>query len=383
MPNALYSKESLSRYLKSGYVIESENDELAILVKRRKVGTFWNLILTLITGGVWLLVWIPRFIFRNSVVRLYKDEIPAKQTGWLSGLANLGIVKFQALSSRGKLITSGAVAILLVFFFISGNVSQNNEENLAKAANYATHQELLETPVEPAYCGALERILETGAAVTFAKKNQTRATKASNSLTEWNADAYLVKSDWVVPASKLMLDFEVELEGSSNKLLAARINALKDRSAQVGLNELDGTWGDSFRLFAIEDCGLGDKASKAKNQISEVSAAASVIQVKASSKPWYPKGFEEVSGYPGFAYLNISNQGCSYSFGSCAKFKIVSQTGCPKSLYVETNLESGGAVVDWSNDTARGLGANQVAIMETNFSSEGSGNWRIVDLSCY
>jgi hypothetical protein len=381
MPNVLYSNESLSRYLKSGYFIESENEELAILVKRRKVGVFWNLVLTLLTGGVWLFVWIPRLIFKNSVVRLYKGEIPEKQAGWISRLTDQGIDKFQGLSSRGKLITGGAVAILLVFFFISGNISQNNKENLAKAANYATHQELLETPIEPALCGAIERTLETGAAVTFAKKNQARATKASNSLTEWNADAYLVKSDWVIPASKLMLDFETEIEGTTNKSLTSRIKFLKNSDAQIGLDELDGTWGDNFRLFVIEDCGLDDKASKAKDLISKVSIAASVIQAKASSKPWYPKGFEE-TGFEGFAYQNISNQGCRYSFGSCAKFKIVSKTDCPTNLYVRTNHLVDGEVDDWSNDTAT-VAAGQVAVMETTFNSDYAGSWQFVEITCY
>jgi hypothetical protein len=381
MPNALYSNENLSRYLKSGYVIESENDEIAILVKRRKVGVFWNLVLTLITGGFWLLVWIPRLIFRNSVVRLYKDEVPAKQTGWLSRLTDQGIDKFQGLSSRGKLIAAGSIAVLLIIFFISGNTSRINEEKLAEAANYSTFQNQLETPVDPAYCGAIERVLEDGTSITFAKKNRDRAIKASDSLTVWNADSYLAKSDWVDTGSQLVLNFYAEQEVSTNKLLSSRITGLSDKLAEVGLKELDGSWGDKFRAFVVTDCGLQEQATSVEEKIREVMTAADVIKYKASSKPWYPKGFKE-TGFEGFAYQNISNQGCSYSFGSCAKFKIISKTSCPTNLYVRTNHLVNGAVDDWSNDTAT-VSAGQIAIMETTFNSDYSGSWEFVEINCY
>lgn len=381
MPNALYSNEALSRYLKSGYVIQSENKDVAILVRHRKVGIFWNLVLTLLTGGFWLLIWIPRLILRDSVVRLYKNEIPPKQSGLLSGLVDKGIDKFQGLTARGKLITAGALAVLLAVFAISGNVSRINEENMAKASNYSTFQKQLETTVDQATCSAVESVFRDGSSISFALDNRDRAVKASESLTVWNADSYLAKSEWVNPATKLVLDFYAEQEASTNKLLSSRIMGLNDKLAEVGLRELDGTWGDKFRTFVVEDCGLQEKSSIAEENIRDVMTAADVIMYKASSKPWYPKGFKE-TGFEGFAYQNISNQGCSYSFGSCAKFKIVSKTSCPTNLYVRTNHLVNGEVDDWSNDTAT-VSAGQVAIMETTFNSDYSGSWEFVEINCY
>jgi hypothetical protein len=383
MANASYSSETVANYLKSGYTIESENEDVAILVKRRKVGVFWNLVLSVITGGFWLLIWMLRIIFKNSVVKLYKGEIPEKNPGVVSKLSDLGADKFQNLTARGKLIAGGAVVLIIAIFLISSSVAKTNSEAEAKNALYGTHQATLETKVDSASCDALQNVLETGSSVNFTKKYLGKVAKIAKSLTPWTAGAYLAKSDWIVPAETLMLEFENEQEVITNKILKNRLNELDDKSAAIGISQLNDSWGDSFRLFVVDNCKLGDIAAESKGSIVEVATAASVIQAKASSKPWYPKGFEEVSGFPGFAYLNISNQGCSYSFGTCAKFKIVSQTGCPDSLYVETNAESNGEVLDWSNDTARGLRANQIAVMETNFSTDRAGSWGIVKISCY
>lgn len=383
MKNSTYSNESVARYIKNGYAIETENEDLAILVKRRKVGIFWNLVLSLLTGGFWLLVWIPRLIFRNAVVKLYKGQIPEKQPGVTSKIADLGLERFQNLSARGKLIIFGTAVLAIAVFFISGSVTKNNAEIDAKNAKYETHSSLLESKIQPSTCSAIKQVLLNGNAVTFANRYVGRVSKISKNLTVWNAESYLLKSDWIKPSETLMLEFETEQKQITNKLLADRLTKLDPKSQSVGTSELDGTWGDNFRLFAIGDCLLGEIESKSKGKIIEVATAASVIQVKASSKPWFPMGYQEAVGFPGFAFQNISNQGCSYSFGSCAKFKIVSQKGCPESLYVETNLEANGEVIDWSNDTARGLRPGQVALMETTFSSERSGSWSIVKISCY
>lgn len=381
MSKTRYSTERLSRYLKGGYVIETENDQFLILVKRRKVGVFWNLLLTVLTGGLWLVVWGLRLIFRNSIVKMYKGEEPIQKQSWLTNVVVGSFLHVKALTSRGKLLLAAFAAGIIVIAFTAGIVAQTNEENLAKASNYATHQSVLETKVPQAVCSAVEKIFDRGSTVTFAKNNQARAKKAAMSLTKWNADSYVAKSNWVLPASAMILEFEIEQENLTNKLLEDRVKTLKVREAEFGLNQQDGSWGDRFRIFVVENCNLEEKASTAKEKISDVSSAALLIQAKANSKPWYPKGFEE-TGFPGFAFQNISNQGCSYSFGSCARFKIVSKTSCPSNLYVRTNHLVNGEVDDWSNDTAT-VAAGQVAIMETAFSSNYSGTWQFVEIKCY
>jgi hypothetical protein len=47
----------------TGYRVESQTDMQAVLVKGKKPNHILHLILTLVTAGLWLLVWIPLAIF--------------------------------------------------------------------------------------------------------------------------------------------------------------------------------------------------------------------------------------------------------------------------------------------------------------------------------
>lgn len=136
-------------------------------------------------------------------------------------------------------------------------------------------------------------------------------------------------------------------------------------------------WFEFFFERMTDTCKWGSTVKK----IASYDAKLAKVDDLSKSIPWYPKGFKE-TGFEGFAYKNISNQGCTYSFGSCAKFKIVSRTDCPTNLYVRTNHLVNGEVDDWSNDTAT-VAAGQVAIMETSFSSDYSGSWQFVEINCY
>jgi hypothetical protein len=142
-----------------------------------------------------------------------------------------------------------------------------------------------------------------------------------------------------------------------------------------------GDWGRQFSAEMLDSCSLTSKFEKIKTIISAFQSEKDAVYALSLQIPWYPEGFEE-TGFPGFAYQNISNQGCTYSFGRCAKFKIVSQTDCPSNLYVRTNSLSNGVVVDWSNDTAV-VRAGQIAIMETSFTSDEGRQWEFVEINCY
>jgi hypothetical protein len=152
------------------------------------------------------------------------------------------------------------------------------------------------------------------------------------------------------------------------------------------LDDVSGEFSDnSFENFSkhvLKSCGLEDAIKENGEIIRAFDKSNASIVSLAQQKPWYPKGFVEVSGYPGFAYKN-SPRSCSYSFGgSCAIFEIVSKTGCPSNLYVQTNLLSGGTVVDWSNDTAI-VRAGQIALMETTFTRGYGATWEFAEISCY
>ena len=271
------------------------------------------------------------------------------------------------------------LSFLAFVSLVSGCSSSADVANL----EYGTWSDKLETQLEESACSVLLDVVTSGESISFAKSIEAKAVSAAKSVSVWSAETYLKKNAWVNKADLLDQSFDFELKSVIEPILNTRVKSLGNETASSSFFQRKSPWQSSFLAFALDDCGLSSDFQKSLDVVSKVQTSASSIRVAASNKPWYPKGFEVIGAYPDFAYKNISSGGCSYSFGSCAKFKIVSKTGCPSSLYVETNYEVNGEVVDWSNDSARGLGPGQVAVMETTFSTEGSGYWTITDLSCY
>ena len=381
-----YTDETLRKYLGQGFVVQTDNEKLVTLVRNRKVGIFWNLVLTFLTAGWWLIVWIYRVVTKSTVLYLYKDPalMPTKRPSALNQGWAWTMKKAKGLSFRSRIFLAGALGIILVIAAVSNSAQNNNEQKLTESLDYSTWAEKLETPLESASCGYLSKEITSGESISFAKSTKAKATKAVKAVTVWNAEAYISKNEWVNRAGVLGQSFDLELKGVIEPILSTRVKGLANETALSSLFQRKSPWQSSFLEFALEDCDLKTDYDKALETVFSVQASAWSVRTAASNKPWYPKGFEVIGAYPDFAYDNISSSGCSYSFGSCAKFKIVSKTGCPSSLYVETNLLSNGAIVDWSNDTARGLAPGQVAILETTFSSSSNGDsWTFTDISCY
>lgn len=65
----------VARQINYGWSAESVTQTQAVLFKVRRVGWFWNLVLTLITGGFWLIVWVIWVLKRKGDhLVLYVDE---------------------------------------------------------------------------------------------------------------------------------------------------------------------------------------------------------------------------------------------------------------------------------------------------------------------
>jgi len=56
----------VARYATQGWTVSSVSDGQAVLQRRKRIGWFWNLLLTLLTGGLWLIVVIVRLINRKT-----------------------------------------------------------------------------------------------------------------------------------------------------------------------------------------------------------------------------------------------------------------------------------------------------------------------------
>jgi len=295
--------------------------------------------------------------------------------------------KLNSPSSKRALSIAGGVSALAILFagLLAYNQSlMGSESQSGPELSYGSIKSEIEAvPVAAASCESAAKLVENEPFYTFALEKLDKSQKAADRLTIWNADKYLTKNSWIrsssfpegeIPYGKFLR----EISDPVFRATLASVNSsfLDDVGEETAENSYS-----NFSLYLIESCGLKDVIEENRKLVWAFDSANAKIINLSQQKPWYPKGFSEIPNFPGFAYENISNQGCTFSFGSCAKFKIVSQTDCSQNLYVQTNLLSGGAVVDWSNDTAI-VRAGQVAIMETSFSGSGS-TWEIVEISCY
>lgn len=55
----------VARYVARGFGIESRTPTQVVLAKQRRIGWFWNTVLVLITGGLWLIYVIYRLANRK------------------------------------------------------------------------------------------------------------------------------------------------------------------------------------------------------------------------------------------------------------------------------------------------------------------------------
>lgn len=56
---------AVQKYVRDGWGVESQTPGQAVVSRKKRIGWFWNLILTLLTGGLWLIVVIVRVVNRK------------------------------------------------------------------------------------------------------------------------------------------------------------------------------------------------------------------------------------------------------------------------------------------------------------------------------
>lgn len=61
---------ALADYSRKGWQVTSTSPGQAILQRRKRIGWFWNLVLTVVTGGLWLIVVIVRVVNRKTETRV-------------------------------------------------------------------------------------------------------------------------------------------------------------------------------------------------------------------------------------------------------------------------------------------------------------------------
>jgi hypothetical protein len=57
--------QAVAQYINKGWAVESRTDTQVVLTKKARIGFFWNLVLSVLTGGLWLLVVLYKVINRK------------------------------------------------------------------------------------------------------------------------------------------------------------------------------------------------------------------------------------------------------------------------------------------------------------------------------
>jgi maltodextrin utilization protein YvdJ len=66
---------AVARWARNGWTVSSVSGPSAVLQRKKRIGWFWNLLLTIVTGGLWLIVVVIRVINRKiETVILTVDE---------------------------------------------------------------------------------------------------------------------------------------------------------------------------------------------------------------------------------------------------------------------------------------------------------------------
>ena len=60
----------VAKYAKNGWTVETVSGGQAVLSKNKRIGWFWNLILIILTGGLWLIYVIYRALNRKKLTAI-------------------------------------------------------------------------------------------------------------------------------------------------------------------------------------------------------------------------------------------------------------------------------------------------------------------------
>lgn len=57
--------QKVAEYVSKGWAVESRSENQAVITKRSRIGFFWNTVLSVFTGGLWLLVVLYKLVNRK------------------------------------------------------------------------------------------------------------------------------------------------------------------------------------------------------------------------------------------------------------------------------------------------------------------------------
>ena len=56
---------AVAQHVSQGWAVESRTETQVVLTKKQRIGWFWNVVLSVLTGGIWLLVVVYKLVNRK------------------------------------------------------------------------------------------------------------------------------------------------------------------------------------------------------------------------------------------------------------------------------------------------------------------------------
>jgi hypothetical protein len=145
-----------------------------------------------------------------------------------------------------------------------------------------------------------------------------------------------------------------------------------------------------FQDDALFVCHLGSSYVATDNTLTGLDAKTGAVVSLARDKPWYPKGWSPAPNDSTIAYTWDNNvQKCQDPYGTdgeyCWGIKVMTQSGCPGSVYADLNILQGSTVIDYSNDTLASLEPGQVGELGFKAFENTSGQLQgqLKEIDCY
>jgi hypothetical protein len=57
--------QAVAQHVNNGWTVESRTDTQAVLTKKKRIGWMWNIIFTILTGGLWAIVVFFKLVNRK------------------------------------------------------------------------------------------------------------------------------------------------------------------------------------------------------------------------------------------------------------------------------------------------------------------------------
>lgn len=73
--------QAVARYVSDGWTVESRTDTQAVVSRKARIGWFWNIILSVLTGGLWLIVVFFKLVNRKTERKVLTADGAGKLVG--------------------------------------------------------------------------------------------------------------------------------------------------------------------------------------------------------------------------------------------------------------------------------------------------------------